>query len=157
MHTCPSAHERCTWKTLDRWRKSNESNSARRRESASSSVKCFGSFIAVSPGPPTGPGGRPPGLFVTHAHRAGGRPFCFFARAGRVGGQFFDRAPVGVARFFEDFTESRTKNPNSNFNGLKGNLGMIEITVALLPVLCYIRRTIIASFQIKKIIQIECS
>jgi len=64
---------------------------------------------------------------------------------------------VGVARFFEDFTESRTKNPNSNFNGLKDNLGMIEIAVALLPVLCYFRRTIIASFQIKKIIQIECS
>ena len=36
----------------------------------------------VSPGPPTGPGGRPPGLFATHAQWAGGRPFRFSARAG---------------------------------------------------------------------------
>ena len=36
-------------------------------------------------GPPTGPGGRPPGLFVTHAQWVGGRPFRFSARAGRVG------------------------------------------------------------------------
>jgi len=36
-------------------------------------------------GPPTGPGGRPPGLSVTHAQWVGGRPFRFSARAGRVG------------------------------------------------------------------------
>jgi hypothetical protein len=36
-------------------------------------------------GPPTGPGGRPPGLFMTHAQWVGGRPFRFSARAGRVG------------------------------------------------------------------------
>ena len=77
-------------------------------------------------------------------------------RAGRGGGGFFDRAPVGVARFFENFTESQTKKPNSDFNGFKGNSGIIENSVAL-PVLCYIRRTIIASFQIKKTMQIECS
>ena len=75
---------------------------------------------------------------------------------GRAGGGFFDRAPVGVARFFENFTESQTKKPNSDFNGFKGNSGIIENSVAL-PVLCYIRRTIIASFQIKKTMQIECS
>ena len=39
----------------------------------------------VSPGPPTGPGGRPPGLFATHAQWAGGRPFRFSARAGWAG------------------------------------------------------------------------
>jgi hypothetical protein len=39
----------------------------------------------ASAGPPTGPGGRPPGLFVTHAQWVGGRPFRFSARAGRVG------------------------------------------------------------------------
>ena len=39
----------------------------------------------LEPGPPTGPGGRPPGLFVTHARWVGGRPFRFSARAGRVG------------------------------------------------------------------------
>ena len=38
----------------------------------------------VEAGPPTGPGGRPPGLFVTHAQWVGGRPFRS-ARAGRVG------------------------------------------------------------------------
>ena len=31
-------------------------------------------------GPPTEPGGRPPGLFATHAQWAGGRPFRFSAR-----------------------------------------------------------------------------
>ena len=36
-------------------------------------------------GPPTGPGGRPPGLFATHAQWAGGRPFRFSARAERAG------------------------------------------------------------------------
>ena len=40
---------------------------------------------SLQPGPPTGPGGRPPGLFVTHAQWVGGRPFRFSARAGRVG------------------------------------------------------------------------
>jgi hypothetical protein len=38
-----------------------------------------------SSGPPTGPGGRPPGLFATHAQWAGGRPFRFSARAGWAG------------------------------------------------------------------------
>ena len=78
----------------------------------------------------------PPGLFAPRAQWAGG-----------VGGGFFDRAPVGVARFFENFTESQTKKSNSDFNGFKGNSGIIENSVAL-PVLCYIRRTIIASSQI---------
>jgi len=36
-------------------------------------------------GPPTGPGGRPPGLFVTHAQWAGGRPFRIFQWAGWAG------------------------------------------------------------------------
>jgi hypothetical protein len=44
-----------------------------------------GQLRGAEAGPPTGPGGRPPGLFVTHAHRAGGRPFRFSGRAGRAG------------------------------------------------------------------------
>ena len=57
----------------------------------------------IETGPPTGPGGRPPGLFMTYAQWVGGRPFRFSARAGRVGGRFFDRAPMGVARFLTFF------------------------------------------------------
>ena len=44
-------------------------------------------------GPPTGPGGRLPGLFVTHAQWVGGRPFRFSARAGRVGVGFSTGRP----------------------------------------------------------------
>jgi len=42
-------------------------------------------FDDLEAGPPTGPGGRPPGLFVTHAQWAGGRPFRIFQWAGWAG------------------------------------------------------------------------
>jgi len=50
-------------------------------------ISSSSSLIMIGPGPPTGPGGRPPGLFATHAQWAGGRLFRKDSRALR-GGQW---------------------------------------------------------------------
>ena len=127
-------------------------------------VSSLGAFVRT-----TDRAGRAPTRPICDTRPMGGwASFSFSARAGwagvvlrympgRAGGRsVFRPGARGRRPVFYNFTESRSKKPNSDFNGLKGNLGIIENSVAL-PVLCSIRRTTIASFQIKKTMQIECS